>query len=68
MIGLVTQALAAPRLFIEQRLELLYHEVHGQHHAPQLRGFRQLRYAEELTACNGLGLLDHIVERAQLTP
>ena len=66
LIGLGAQFFTARRLFGEQRLELLDHLVHGQHHAFQLRCARQFRQAEKLAFADGFGLSDHGVERTKL--
>ena len=68
LVGLHAQFLAAFGLLVEQCLELLHHLVHGLHHAAQFRGARQVGQAEEFTPGNGVGLLDHIVQRPELTP
>lgn len=66
LVGLCPQPLTALGLFGKQRLELFNHLVHGLHDPAQLRGTRQLWQAQEFAAGNGMGLLDHIVQRAQL--
>ncbi|MNV03479.1 hypothetical protein D3C71_937490 [compost metagenome] len=66
LIGLNPQFFTALGLFLKQRLELLDHLIHGLHHAPQFRRARQLRQAEKLTTGNGVGLLNHVIERFQL--
>ncbi|MNF82989.1 hypothetical protein D3C84_653010 [compost metagenome] len=63
-VGLAEQFFTARRLFGEQRLELLDHLVHRQHHAFQLRCARQSRQARELALADGFGLANHGVERA----
>ncbi|MNG95010.1 hypothetical protein D3C79_540330 [compost metagenome] len=67
LVRLGAQSLTAFSLFGEQRLELLDHLVHGLHHAAQLGCPRELWKAEELASGNRVGLLDHVVQRPQLT-
>ena len=66
LVRLGTQPLAALGLLGEQCLELLDHLVHRLHYPTQLRCARQLGQAEEFAAGNGVGLLDHVVQRPQL--
>ncbi|MCY1539654.1 hypothetical protein D9M68_752510 [compost metagenome] len=66
LIGLGTQLLAARGFLGEQRLELLDHLVHGIDHPPELGSLGQFGQAEKLAPGDGVGLLDHIIQRAQL--
>ena len=58
--------LAARSFFVEQCLELFHHLVHRVDHPAKLRRARQVRRAEKLAAGDGIGLLDHVLQRAQL--
>src|SRR5690606_38046741 len=66
-IRLITQSLAARRLFGEQGLELFHHLIHRRHYPAELRCPGQLGQTEKLPPGNRIGLLDHIVQRSQLS-
>ena len=66
LVGFLAQFLAACGFFGKQLLELLDHLVHRQHHPLELGGAWHAGQGEELAAADGLGLVDHVVERAQL--
>ncbi|MCY1404925.1 hypothetical protein D9M71_201500 [compost metagenome] len=66
LIGLDPQLFTTLGLLLEQRLELLDHLVHGLHDPAKLGSARQFRQAEELPSGDGVGLLDHIIQRSQL--
>ncbi|MNQ48133.1 hypothetical protein D3C85_620000 [compost metagenome] len=67
LIGFGAQFFAAGGLFGEQPLELFDHLVHRQHHPLEFRGVRQFGGAEKLPVADGFGLLDHGVQRTQLS-
>ncbi|MCY1208753.1 hypothetical protein D9M72_203880 [compost metagenome] len=66
LVGLFAQAFAARGFFREEVAQLVHHLVHGQHHAAQFRGTRNLGQGEEFAAADGFGLLHHVVQGAQL--
>ncbi|MNN27109.1 hypothetical protein D3C81_1406340 [compost metagenome] len=66
LIGLDPQLFTTLGLLLEQRLELLDHLVHGLHDPAKFGGARQFRQAEEFPSGDGMGLLDHVIQRSQL--
>ncbi|MCY1432061.1 hypothetical protein D9M71_480470 [compost metagenome] len=66
LIGLDPKFFTALRLLLKQRLELLDHLVHGLHYPAKFGGARQFWQTEEFPPGDGVGLLDHVIQRFQL--
>ena len=66
LVGFFTQFLAACGFLGEQGFQFFHHLIHGGDHALEFWGARHCRQGKEFAASNGLSLLHHVVERAQL--